>query len=250
MSYRQPPAPSAPPVAANALEWLVYNYQKTSHEYHSKLATAISATETPAEKAARIADWEKQAKHLERERRRAVTLADLEIKLEKYRKEAWGKTRAQLRQEKHSPTRTLARNLVANQEPKPSTIHEAHHIIPGLGTHPQMIDIRLKLHDCKIGINDAFNGVWLPKLLEDKGHHLTPTYSSHQETLGWNYQQWIAAHLQPASTMAVNPAVHQTDLKNASPFVRTLLGLKQRLKSGRYPPEVGLPKDPNWDGKA
>lgn len=250
MSYRQPPAPNAPPVAANALEWLVYDYQQKSHKYHSSLAAAIPENETPAEKAARLADWDKQAKHLERERRRAVTLADLEAKLEKYRQAAWGKSRQQLRLEKHSPTKILAKNLVANLEPKPSTLHEAHHIIPGVWTHPQMLDIRLKLHDCRIGINDAFNGAWLPKLKVDKGHHLTPDYSSHQETFGWNYQHWISVHLQSASTLSRNPAEPQTNIANASPFVRTLLGIKQRLKSGTYPPEIAQAKDPNWNGRA
>lgn len=83
--------------------------------------------------------------------------------LESYRAESEGSSVKELAEEEHHPTEKLAKFLRAAGEPKPTSYHEAHHIVCGKGRYRQRLTYaaRLRMHSFGIGINDPTNGVWL-----------------------------------------------------------------------------------------
>lgn len=101
----------------------------------------------------------------------------------------------ELAREKHHPTKTLRKNLFAAGEPKPSPIHEAHHIIPGKGRYLQyqMMICRLNLHSYGIGIHDPLNGMWLRNYEKNKPDDwATPEASGHRSLHCTEYERWIS----------------------------------------------------------
>lgn len=246
MKFQQPPAPNSPPKEANALELAIYNYEQRAHSFHSKRHTLAKKNETAEQREARIKEWNSIRRHLNNEKAKIKLLSKLEQKLELYRKEAWGKSRSERLAEKYHPTYTLARNLVASAEPKPSKSHQAHHIIPGKGRHDLMSFVRINLADCGIGVNDPFNGAWLPKIAN---HYMTPNATEHSKTFNWNYEQWVVKNLISQSVEPPRKNEFQTSLNNHSPFVYRLKWIKTQLISGKVPAKIGMNKDPNWDGK-
>lgn len=251
MKFQQPPAPNTPPKEANELEMAVYQYQVKAHEFHTKRHQAAPANETKQQREKRIAEWEEIRAHLEDQRMKVNMLADLEKKLEDYRKKAWGKTRRELLDEKYHPTNDLAKNLAANKEPQPSMKHTPHHIIPGKGRWIQdlLFNVRLKLHDCNIGINDPLNGVWLIRQRDHHGQKVTPDFATHPDTFGWNYEHWIVTQLRYLPTAPPNDNEYQVTANNFSPFMARLAWIKNSLKTGKYPIKITESKDPTWDGK-
>ncbi|MFT7559077.1 MAG: hypothetical protein ACI93R_000981 [Flavobacteriales bacterium] len=228
-------------------------YKRRSEAHCAKLETLPPLNETADEKKTRLLDEAAEECHLEALLRKTDTLQSLETQLEAYRLESWGKSRAMMRQEfeceKLSPAgKNLGQNLLANIEPRPSEKYDAHHIIPGAGTHSSMGRLRAKLFSNGIKINDPLNGIWLAHLKIDRGHHLSPESHIHPDTYGWNYQQWLSTRLRNLKDRPPNRAIPPWIKSNYSPFIKELASIKQRLNDGKCPVEIMEPKDDTWRG--
>ena len=133
----------------------------------------------------------------------------------------------------------LAKYLAASGEPKPTTFHEAHHIVPGKGSHKQakIIEVRLILHSHGIGINDPYNGVWLANFIRNKKDDwATPPAPTHRKLHSFNYETWIVENLDIE------------DLPTEA-YLARLRNIKRQLKDGTHPGKILEKKDVKWDGK-
>lgn len=213
----------------------VYEFEKSAHEHHKAITDGAPPNESDKDRKKRIAEWEAVREHLRKERTKLKSLAKLHSELEDYRNEAKGKSEDDLLKEPHHPTKVLAKNLAAVDEPRPSPDHVAHHIIPGKGRWLQaaILDVRLTLHEFGIGINDPMNGIYLPDKKEHRNHCTTPKAPVHKELHCWNYENWITANLPET-------------LRKPS-FIKRLELIKRQLRDGNHPPEVVQKKDANWN---
>ncbi len=175
--------------------------------------------------------------HLKKERIRIAAIASLQHDLEDYRAGNLSEDVDDMASEKHHPTKKLANNLRAVNEPKPSLNHDPHHIIMGKGRWQamQMMNARLTLHIHGIGINDPINGVWLPRNKKDKGHLTTPKAPAHKVIHRFNYETWISYNL---GSVDIPEHVFRNRLK----------AIKHGLKYGGYPLKIIEKKDKNWIG--
>lgn len=236
MRIQQPDAPNSPPKFASPLEMAIFNFEQQAKQHHKlkvKDINNLSVTESANFQKKLESDLE----HLQRERDRLTLLASLQAQVESYREKNLKAPPTQLLEEEHHPTEKLAEHLRAVGEPKPSDRHDAHHIIPGKGRWRQkpLITARLNLHLHGVGINDPFNGVWLPRNKADRGHWATPKAPAHKEIHRFNYETWI-----------VSKFANSTLPKSA--FLANLRGVKQVLKYGGFPDKIVAPKDANWSG--
>lgn len=243
MKIEQPPAPNSRPKATNLLELAIYDFEQKAEKYHASLAKSVQKDETPEAKAVRVRQREIDFTHLNSERIRIKQFAGIQAVLEKYKKTNRELSKTDkgidtLMEEAHHPTDDLNSHLAAAGEPKPSTRHDAHHIVMGKGQYQQaqMVDARLALHLNGIGINDPRNGAWLPRNYEDKGHWATPKTPAHKEILRYNYETWII------KKFAIPNLSERTVLDR-------LRECKTMLKYGGYPQEIVKPKDANWEGE-
>ena len=124
--YPHPERPQNP----SPLEMAIYNYELKAKEFHNK-RIAQKGLEGEELKKKMTRDFN----HLQKEKERITAHARLQTELKEYREQNAGSTITQLKQEKHHPTQKLARHLAAIGEPKPTKLHEAHHIICGKGQY-------------------------------------------------------------------------------------------------------------------
>lgn len=218
------------PSNPSALEMAIYRFQVEAYKHYQKLKK--SPASTPAEKKEVL----ETMKHLKRERAKINAHAKMQeqlfAELESYREGNKGKSSSELASEKHHPTNVLVRNLYAIAEPQPSQNHSAHHIVLGNGKVPRLIDARLQMFLYGIGINDAINGIWLPRSSAFKGHYTTPKAPPHSRIHGENYQAWVGmlARIQ----------------NNEAAFKVKLGRIKAQLNDGSHPPQIIMKKDPAW----
>ncbi|MBQ1783497.1 MAG: AHH domain-containing protein [Gammaproteobacteria bacterium] len=233
-----PVIPSPRPSNPTALELAIHRFEHQAKVYHYEKVKLAKATGQPGEISKARAKLDRDWQHLQRERIRIATHAQLALDLENYRASAQEKTVAMLADEPHHPTRQLARNLTAVGEPKPSLDHDPHHIIMGKGRFLalRMMQVRLSLHLHNMGINDPINGVWLPRTRTDKGHWATPEAPAHKELHGFNYEAWIVRQFR--------------DIKMSKQrFVNRLRDVKIKLQFGGHPADIVQPKNPSWSGE-
>lgn len=215
------------------LERAIQNFEKKAFLYHDKTKN-IPANETSQERIKREQELASAFAHLKNERLHIKALAQIQQRLEEYRKKAEAMTRKEFREEKHHPTRKLGINLRASGRPQPSQNHTAHHMVLGKGRTQGMADARLLMFLYKIRINDPDNGTWLPRHKKDKGHWSMPNAPAHSEIHGHNYEIWITALTQTAM--------------NEHAFRAALLRARSMLRDGRQPTHVTQPKKSEWDG--
>ncbi|MBP7546483.1 MAG: AHH domain-containing protein [Corallincola sp.] len=234
-----PIIPSPRPSNPTALELAIHRFEEQANAYHYEKTKLAKATGQPSEIAKARAKLDRDWQHLQRERLRISTQAGLQRSLEDYRKASKQKTKDELQAEPHHPARVLARHLTAVGEPKPSRDHDPHHIIAGKGRFmPEAMEqARLGLHMHGIGINDAINGVWLPRSKADKGHWATPESPAHREIHRHNYEMWIWRLF--GATLLPENVVRQR-----------LRVVKLKLRLGGYPSEIVQPKDPQRSGNS
>ncbi|TMN86506.1 AHH domain-containing protein, partial [Pseudoalteromonas sp. S558] len=108
--------------------------------------------------------------HFHKDRKRLEHLLIAQQSLESYRAESEGSSVKELAEEEHHPTEKLAKFLRAAGEPKPTSYHEAHHIVCGKGRYRQRLTYaaRLRMHSYGIGIKDPTNGEWLRNFEKNK----------------------------------------------------------------------------------
>ncbi|SEA84645.1 AHH domain-containing protein [Alkalimonas amylolytica] len=221
---------SAPerPLNPSPLEMIIYLYEQKAHHFHHAKHQSASKSETSAQRAEREAKRTRDWKHLRLERRKIVAHIKLQESLAAYREESKTKNIRELVAEEHHPTKKLARNLRAAGEPKPTPIHEAHHIIPGSGKHRRelMLQSRLNLHGYGVGINDPLNGIWLRNFAKNTPDDwATPESPPHRPIHTYNYETWIAA-------------MFSNDNLPESVFLSRLRTVKRKLKDGTFPPNI------------
>ena len=176
---------------------------------------------------------------LQREKQRITSHALIQESLNVYREKCENSTRSQLSVEEHHPTDKLARYLTAVGEPKPTQMHEAHHIICGKGRFRQaiMLRARLNLHLHGIGINDPVNGTWLINFAQNKEQDwATADAPAHRKIHRFNYETWIGANLGVRNNL------------NKVNFLNNLRNIKVKIKTGNMPPTVLDKKDELWKG--
>lgn len=234
-----PTIPSPRPSNPTALELAIHRFEEQAKAYHYEKTKLAKATGQPSEIAKARAKLDRDWQHLQRERIRISTQAQLQRSLEDYRAAAKQKTEEELLAEPHHPTTVLARHLTAVGEPKPSRDHDPHHIIAGKGRfRPRAMEqARLGLHLHGIGINDAINGVWLPRYKANKGHWATPESPAHREIHRHNYETWIWR-------LFGSNSLPETVVK------QRLRVVKLKLRLGGYPSEIVQAKDSQWSGNA
>ena len=216
------------PLNPSPLEMIIYNYEVKAHAFHSDKSKSAPKNETSKAKQERTAKHQRDWQHLRLERRKIAAHFKLQTQLTQYREANSQRSVEQLMAEDHHPTKRLGRNLRAIGEAKPTSFHEAHHIIPGVGRYEQfkMEECRLNLHLYGYGINDPFNGVWLRNYEKNRPDDwATPESPSHRPMHTRSYENWIAEHF-------------LSDNLPESIFLNRLRNVKVMLKTGTHPQRI------------
>jgi hypothetical protein len=224
--YPMPDRPSNP----TPLEMAIYNYELLAKKHYDDKRRKSAASKEKLQR-----DYE----HLQKERKRLEYLLIAQQSLESYRTKSESSSVKELAEEDHHPTEKLAKFLRAAGEPKPTSNHEAHHIVCGKGRYLQRLTYaaRLRMHSFGIGINDPTNGVWLRNFEKNKSDDwATPDTVSHRRLHRHNYEVWVSTSLRTK--------VNKLD------FINALRGVKIKIKNHMMPANVMLPKNAKWDGKS
>ena len=220
------------------MDMSVYHFKCKAADFYNKLNENAQQNESEANRQKRIDNHQRDMDHLFM-LQRTIEAHVLVQELKTYQEENEQKTEHELLQEGHHPTKKLARYLTAAGEPKPTTFHEPHHIVPGKGLYRQrnMMTVRLNLHAHGIGINDPCNGVWLTNFLKNKPEDwATPEAPPHRKLHGFNYETWIFTKLRNSHLPA-------------HIFLGILKDIKRQLKDGTHPAKIVEKKDANWTGR-
>ena len=228
----------------SALESAIEHYSQKAKDYYRNLDT-VTNTSDPEIRKAREKELAEALKHLAHERRLAEVRVDVQTELERYRqqgKQLLSGTRsemaaghAELAKDKHHPTEQLERFLRADGRPKPSSLHTAHHIVPGKGKTRAANRARLHIHRFAIRINDPDNGTWLVKNKKDVPHWSMPKSVGHLQYHTYNYETWVYESLR----------VWQSE----SAVRHRLRLIGRMLQEGNQPKQVRMPPDNTWDGR-
>lgn len=221
VEYPKPERPSNP----TPLEMIIYNYELKARDFHNARNKGAPANESAVAKKARIDKCNRDWQHLKVERRKIAAHFKLQTQLTQYRESCKQRSAFELLAEKHHPTKTLAKNLAAVGEIKPTSFHEAHHIIPGKGRYMQadMELCRLNLHGFGYGINDPINGLWLRNFEPNRQDDwATPKSPTHRPLHNENYEDWI-------SDQFINDNLPEEI------FINRLRTVKLKLKTGKHP---------------
>lgn len=216
------------PLDPTPLEMIIYLYELKARDFHNARHKTAPKSETPQQKAERVAKRDRDWFHLKLERRKIAAHIKQQESLAAYREENKTKSVRELAAEEHHPTKTLSRNLSAIGEPKPSPIHEAHHIIPGSGKHRRelVLKSRLNLHAYGVGINDPLNGIWLRNFAYNTPDDwATPESPPHRPLHTYNYESWISA-------------MFSNDNLPEYVFLSRLQTVKRKLKDGSFPVSI------------
>lgn len=224
VDFPRPVRPENP----SPLEMIIYQYELKASEFHNGRNSTAPAKETAKQKAERIAKRDRDWQHLRLERRKIAAHIKMQENLTAYREANKQKSIRELATENHHPTKMLARNLQAVGEPKPTPIHEAHHIIPGAGKHRKqlMIMCRLNLHAFGVGINDPLNGIWLRNFAKNTPDDwATPESPAHRPIHTFKYETWISSQF-------------SNDNLPEAVFLSRLQTVKRRLRDGSHPEDI------------
>ncbi|WP_332401198.1 RHS repeat-associated core domain-containing protein [Vibrio metschnikovii] len=119
-----------------------------------------------------------------------------------------------------------AAKLASNLGPKPvgGGQHDAHHIVMSNSQDPKMKELRDKMVDLDISINDEVNGIWLPNKASDQIPGGTATAHKGQGVHGKAYKQYVYGKLSNAN--------------NRDSFLSGLAELKNELATGKTFPLI------------
>lgn len=238
IKFTEIPKPERP-LNPTPLEMIIYNYEVEARKFHNARNKTAPANESAEAKQVRIDKCNRDWQHLKIQRRQIAAQFKLQTQLTQYREACKQRSVFELQAENHHPTKTLARNLAAIGEAKPTTFHEPHHIIPGKGKYEQ-IDMelcRLNLHGFGYGINDPINGVWLRNYEQNKyDDWATPKSPSHRPLHNANYEDWI-------SDQFLNDNLPEEI------FTNRLRIAKYKLKTGSHPAYI-LEKGSSKSGRS
>lgn len=170
------------------------------------------------------------AKLAESERRFMLTecaklenLSDLQIRLDAYReKHLTSSPIDKAKEAKQSGnSQTLGHHLRAVGQFKPNDRWHAHHIV--CSRHSSHAAARLMLF-AYLGINDPFNGCWLPKKHADANGTVMADAVGHTYLHTNDYAKWVGRSLRPA--------------RNKTGMINRLMNLRMKLQSGKRQKDV------------
>lgn len=133
-------------------------------------------------------DPEKWNKFVHHERGRIKVVAQIQAGLAKYRIDCSKKDVDELEDEKHCSER-LGNHMRAEGFARPSPYWHAHAIIAGGDTRAWQL--RSLLAECGMGVDDAFNGCWLPSRTKYSGQKPYPKAVPHSRIHRHNYFAWL-----------------------------------------------------------
>jgi hypothetical protein len=226
--YPRPDRPDNP----TSLEMAIYNFELKAKLFHDENNKKNPSSEM-------LKKLTMDYDHLQREKKRIESVSVAQTALTTYRSNNRIVSEDTLLEEEHHPTNNLTRFLNAVGEPKPTTQHEAHHIISGKGRYNQVaiMRARLNLHMAGIGINDPFNGIWLINFLKNKQHDwATKDSPPHRKLHRYNYETWIGESL--GGNMGGSEALLLNNLRN----------VKTKIRTGTLPDKIFEKKDELWKG--
>jgi len=195
------------------LDAAIDRYQEMAQKHYQRKNT-LNANLTKEE---RKKELEESLRYLEHERRTLDATISVQAQLAAYRENAMSATRGtfsqknaavnRLNAEAHHPTKLLEKFMRAEGQPKPTSKHTAHHIVPGAGQEgdipgrgqhkKQLARARVHLHQYGIGINDPANGVYLLTVDEDTPHWTMPKSTGHRTYHTGAYEQMIHSKIVP-----------------------------------------------------
>lgn len=107
--------------------------------------------------------------------------------------------------EDHHPTAVLEKHMRAENVPKPTKYHTAHHILPGKGQYEQMAisRARLKMHLQGVRINDPVNGVYLVSKDKNTPHWSMPKSRGHLKYHTADYEKYVSMKVASLNDKAV-----------------------------------------------
>lgn len=229
------------PANPSAAELALDRYDMLVKDFYAKYKTNNARTAPKAQVKRMLEAEQRDLKFLKMKRTQLIAHAkvtEMEAELRDYVKGNQSKKLKELEEEEHHPTQKLARNLTASGEPKPTTNHEAHHIIPGKGRFKQTAiqAARLELHMHQIGINDPRNGVWMMNFRKNNDlNWVDPKSPAHRSIHRFNYENWIAR-------------IFVTGGMTKQMVIARLNRIKMSLKDGEYPSKITQKKDVSWNG--
>ncbi|RZK24916.1 MAG: hypothetical protein EOO43_06880 [Flavobacterium sp.] len=193
------------------LEMAIHSYEEAAHKLicrYENLAKAHASESSTGTEIQRKAERDECLRFLKLERAKLAVIADVQAQLALYRGSALAATTGEskdrnaavrrLSVESHHPTNYLEKFMRAEGQPKPSSKHTAHHIVPGKGKDPIVnVRTRLHLHQHGIGINDPANGVYLVHKDEYTPHWSMPLSRGHKKYHTNLYETWVANRIRP-----------------------------------------------------
>jgi len=191
----------------NPLDRAINEYSRKASEYFKKQLELEKLPPDVREKRKR--ELVEAKRFLEHQRMNAENYASIQASLDLYREQGRNATKGSrsevaikqeaLVNEGHHPTSVLAKMLVADGQPKPSSRHSPHHIVPGRGKTKNAYLARVYIHGFGIRINDPDNGVWLPMYKKYTPHWSMPEAKGHLEYHTEGYEAWVARRIQGRS---------------------------------------------------
>lgn len=150
-------------------------------------------------------------------------LGDLQIRLDAYReKHLKSSTMDKAKEVKQSGNSgTLGDHLRAAGQFKPNHRWHAHHIV--CSRHSSHAPARLMLF-AYLGVNDPFNGCWLPKKHADAKGSIMADAVGHSYIHTNDYAKWVGRSLRPA--------------RNKAGMINRLRNLRMKLQSGKRQKDV------------
>ncbi|MFA0813287.1 AHH domain-containing protein [Microbulbifer epialgicus] len=206
------------PEPLSVLDKQLEDFECLAREYHRKKTLKIT---DPKKLAKHQEELDSCLAHLESQRRDIDVQAQIQEELEIYRKgnrpinneckQLRAARVAGLESEEYHPTDDLQKNMLAAGLASPDQYCSCHHIVPGHGRMTKdkvtgeqsrsrnAIAARTKLHQMGIGINDADNGVWLPKGMTYVPHWAMEKALPHSRIHTKRYEAHIASQLKNTS---------------------------------------------------
>ena len=143
---------------------------------------------------------------LKKERLHLQKIVEIHSRLEIYRKvgakahsshrKTAGRAVKIMVDEEHHPTEDLEEYMRAEGAAKPSSLHTAHHIVPGKGKlRPLTALTRLHIHRNGIRINDPANGVYLLHKDEYTPHWSMPNSRGHLTYHTHDYERFLSGRI-------------------------------------------------------
>lgn len=170
-------------------------------------------------------DKNKWQQFLVSERNKIKTVAQVQQGLTEYREKISAMSVDDREEENHDSTR-LGDHMRAEGVAKPNPYWHAHAIVAGGDTRAWLL--RSMLAECEMGIDDAYNGCWLPARTKNTGKQPYPKAVPHSRIHRHNYYAWLN--------------IRFAGIRTKEALISRLRQTRSDLLHAPFPPEVMLLK--------